>query len=247
MPNNFVILIFYTKIMRKIIFVALLFSAFGVSAQEDAWVYFNAKPDSEYYLANPSAMLSQRALDRRAHNNVALDLADIPINQGYIDAITNTGIQVMAKSKWLNALHVRGSVDEINSLTTFPFVASVDFADNSLDVLGRQSVPRPIVPVNKNMDAQVNFAYGGSANQIQMLNGHLLHQQDYTGAGKIIAVLDAGFPGVDIVQPFKRLRDNDKILGGYNYVDREDYFYTRDSHGTMVLSTMGGYTENQLV
>jgi subtilisin family serine protease len=36
-------------------------------------------------------------------------------------------------------------------------------------------------------------------------------------------------------------------LGGYNYVARNPNVYTADSHGTLVLSTMGGYKENSLV
>ena len=59
--------------------------------------------------------------------------------------------------------------------------------------------------------------------------------------------MDGGFPEVDVIQPFQRLRDNNKILGGYNFVDRNADIYTRNSHGTLVLSTMGGYTEGQLV
>src|SRR5690606_587824 len=92
-----------------------------------------------------------------------------------------------------------------------------------------------------------DFPYGNSANQIEMLQGHLLHQQDYTGSGKIIAVLDAGFPGVNTAPAFARLRDNNQILGGYNFPDRDMNIYSRSNHGTMVLSTMGGYVENQLV
>ena len=80
-----------------------------------------------------------------------------------------------------------------------------------------------------------------------MLNGQVLHQQNYTGSGKIIAVLDAGFPGVNTAQPFKNLIDNHQILGGYDFVNRNNNFYTGDDHGTMVLSTMGGYKENALV
>jgi hypothetical protein len=97
------------------------------------------------------------------------------------------------------------------------------------------------------METLVNFNYGTSANQIQMLNGHLLHQQNYTGQGKIIAVMDGGFPGVDTAAPFARLRNNNKILGGYDYVNRNPNFYAGISHGTMVLSTMGGYVDGQLV
>jgi hypothetical protein len=37
------------------------------------------------------------------------------------------------------------------------------------------------------------------------------------------------------------------LLGGYDFVNKNTNFYTGDSHGTMVLSTMGGYVNNQLV
>src|SRR5690606_26070527 len=52
---------------------------------------------------------------------------------------------------------------------------------------------------------------------------------------------------VDEVEGFAYLRNNDKIKGGYNFVDDDPFFYTRGSHGTMVLSTMGGFIENQYV
>jgi hypothetical protein len=51
-----------------------------------------------------------------------------------------------------------------------------------------------------------------------------LHQQNFTGTGKIIAIMDGGFPGVNIVQPFERLRTNNQILGGYNFVGRDTNF-----------------------
>jgi putative N-acetylmannosamine-6-phosphate epimerase len=78
-----------------------------------------------------------------------------------------------------------------------------------------------------------------------MLHGDLLHQQNYTGADKIIAIMDAGFWEYDTA--FQRLRDNNRILGGYDFVLRNAEVYTSDSHGTNVLSTMGGYTEGKLV
>ena len=94
--------------MKKITFLILLFSSFLASAQEDAWVYFRDKPEAAYFLANPLEMLSQRALDRRTAQNIALDNKDVPISESYITQVTaSTGITVKAKSKWLNALHVR--------------------------------------------------------------------------------------------------------------------------------------------
>jgi len=235
--------------MKKILVFCFLISSFiSFSQVEDAWVYFKDKPDSESCLNIPLLMLSQRALDRRLMQNIPLDLIDVPIHQAYINQISSaTGIIVMAKSKWLNCVHVRGSQMDINALKSFSSVLRVDFANKSLNLVSKKIHSDIIKSVNKVLATKVDFNYGTSAEQIQMLNGHLLHQQNFTGKGIVIAVLDAGFPGVDTELPFKKLRDNKQILGGYNYVIKSDDFYSGDSHGTMVLSLMGGYKEGYLV
>ncbi|WP_395049696.1 S8 family serine peptidase, partial [Flavobacterium sp.] len=159
-----------------------------------------------------------------------------------------TGITVKAKSKWMNCLHIRGSQTDINALKLLSFVLRVDFADKSLNVSGKRTTAKlKFKPVNKTLQTLTSFNYGSSANQIQMLNGHLLHQSNYTGSGKIIAVMDGGFLGVDTAEPFQRLRTNNQILGGYDYVNKSTNFYTGISHGTSVLSLMGGYKDNVLV
>ena len=235
--------------MKKIVLFLFLFSNIVGFSQEDAWVYFKDKPDAATYLSNPLTMLTQRALDRRTNQGISVDIIDVPVYQPYINqVIASPGITVKAKSKWLNCLHVRGLQADINALKLVSSVLRVDFADKTLNTSSKKTLVKlKFNPVNKNLKVAINYNYGNSANQIQMLNGHLLHQMDYTGSGKIIAVLDAGFPGVDTAQPFKRLRDNNQILGGYDYVNKSANFYTGNSHGTLVLSTMGGYVDGQLV
>ena len=234
--------------MKKIILIIVLVFNLSAFSQEDAWVYFNAKPDAQTYFDNPLLMLSQRSLDRRTLQNIPLDYKDIPMYQPYIDQIAAiSGITIKAKSKWFNALHIRGTQADIQTLSTLSFVDHLDFANRNLNVAGKKAFPKPIKPANKVMETAIVFNYGNSDNQIQMLNGHLLHQQDYTGSGKIIAVMDGGFPGVDVAAPFSRIRDNNQILGGYDYVSRNPNFYAGISHGTMVLSTMGGFVDGQLV
>lgn len=234
--------------MQKIIISLLLFSSFLGFSQEDAWVYFNVKNNTQTYYDNPLQMLSQRALDRRTKQNIPLDAKDIPIDKSFISQIkTAPGIIVMAQSKWLNALHIRGSVADIKSLKSFAFVEKVDFANKSLNSTGRKAQTSKLNEVLKVLETKVDFAYGNSSNQIQMLNGHLLHQQNFTGSGKVMAIMDAGFPGVDTALPFKRIKDNNQLLGGYDFVNRSDSFYNGNSHGTLVLSSIAGYKENELV
>ncbi len=233
--------------MKKLLLLLFISCSFTLFAQEDAWVYLNSKPESQNFIDNPLSMLTQRALDRRIAQSIAIDILDVPVDENYILQIENSnGIAVKAKSKWLNALHIQGSVANINALTSLPFVASVSFADRSLNTGEKSKTPKEN-PTNKFMETATVFPYGDSANQIEMLSGNVLHEQNFTGTGKIIAVIDAGFPGVNTAQPFARLRNNNLILGGYDFVNRDSNFYSGDSHGTMVLSTMGGYVPDRLV
>jgi hypothetical protein len=232
-----------------ILFLLLVCSSVGFSQEEDAWVYFNDKPDSDTYLSSPLTMLSQRALDRRTAQGIALDDTDVPVSQTYIDEVTaSTGITVKATSKWLNCVHVRGTEEDINALKLLSCVLEVDFADASLNTsVSKIASKQKFKAVNKNLETATSYNYGNSANQIEMLNGHLLHELNYTGSGKVIAVLDAGFPGVDTTSPFSNLRENSQILGGYDYVNKSSDFYSGSTHGTYVLSTMGGYVDGELV
>lgn len=232
--------------MLKLVVIFLFLISFSGFSQQDAWVYFNDKPNAQSYLDNPLTMLTQRALNRRATQGIALTISDAPIEQTYIDQIaTATGITIKAKSKWLNCLHIRGSVTDINTLTALSFVNHIHFADNSLN--SKTAIIKSQNPKNKELNIHTTFAYGTSDNQIQMLNGQVLHQANYTGSGKIIAVLDSGFTGVNTIIPFNRFFNLGLYLGGYNFVAGDTNVFSTHNHGTMTLSCMAGYVDGQLV
>lgn len=233
----------------KRLFLLLVLCTTALYAQQDAWIYFSDKPDAAYYLSHPLEMLSQKALDRRAAHSVTLDDKDVPVPPDYLNSVAaSSGITVMAKSRWLNAVHVRGEFADINALRDFSFVSSIEFADKTLNNRrGRGVSTTAQRTVNKNLSVQADFNYGAAATQIEMLNGHRLHQSGFTGAGVTIAVLDAGFPGSDTSVLTERARQNGQLLGGYNFVEGSDNVYTGGNHGTMVLSTMAGYTDGSFV
>ena len=112
----------------------MFFISFASWAQEDAWVYFNAKSDEQTYLDAPTTMLSQRALDRRKNQNISLDFKDIPINSSFVNQLKKLpDLEVLAQSKWLNAVHIRGSIDAIIALKSLSFVENIDFANKALN------------------------------------------------------------------------------------------------------------------
>ena len=113
----------------------LLLLSITVFSQQEAWVYFDAKPNAQLFFTNPLTELSQKALDRRTNQNIALDFTDAPVETSFIDQIkASTGITVMAQSKWLNALHIRGTQTDINALKSLSFVQKVDFADHTVNI-----------------------------------------------------------------------------------------------------------------
>lgn len=211
---------------------------------EDAWVYFKDKPSKNVFLADPLKMVSARSKTRREKQNIPFVENDVPIESSYYSAINSSkGIVVLAKSKWLNALHIQGTKTNINALKSNSFVLKVEYADKSLNTNRVASYKQSHHPENK-FGSISAFDYGGAYNQIKMIGGDVLHNEGFTGTNMIIAIFDAGFPGVNAFPAFKRLHDNNKILKGYNLVKRGTSYYTGSSHGTSVLSTIGGFSSN---
>ena len=234
--------------MKKILLIGIVCFQFSVYAQQDAWVYFNQKLNVQSSIDNPISILTQQAIDRKSAHDVAIDERDVPVNETYIIMLKapETGVTIFAKSKWFNAVYVRGSEEDINALVDdFEFVDAVDFADGGLNT-SRVSVSEDKFSIENN---EVSFNYGGTQNQVEMINADALHLQDYTGEGIIVAVLDSGFPNVDTMGGFQRLRDNGGLLGGYDFVRRDTnvHAFTGNDHGTKVLSDMAGFIEDQFV
>ncbi|TBN13767.1 S8 family serine peptidase [Hyunsoonleella pacifica] len=227
-------------------FLLLFFVQLFLYAQEDAWVFFTDKENVASSIANPITILSQKAINRKQRHNILIDVRDVPVNENYIDQIKSAnGITVLAKSKWFNAVHVRGSQINIEALTNLSFVSTIDFASRDLNTTKVLNQKQEL----KLEGVLTNFNYGNAANQIEMFNGDKLHELNYTGSGITIAILDSGFPNVNTITAFQRARDEGLILGTYDFVNRDDNVYTAttSNHGTLVLSDIAGYIENQFV
>ncbi|MBR9915822.1 MAG: S8 family serine peptidase [Algicola sp.] len=235
--------------MKKVLLLFVILYQFNAYAQQDAWVFFSDKENVQSSINNPISILTQQAIDRKNTQGIAIDARDVPVNENYISQLKapETGVTVFAKSKWMNAVYVRGTEEAINALVTdFDFVSSVEFADHSLNSNSRVGTIDDKFSIE---EAAVTFNYGDTQNQVTMINVDALHLDDYTGEGVIVAVLDSGFPNVDTMGAFQRLRDNNDLLDGYDFVDRTDnvYAFTGNDHGTKVLSDMAGFIQDQFV
>ncbi|MDH7447019.1 S8 family serine peptidase [Aquimarina sp. 2201CG14-23] len=238
--------------MKKII-VLLIFCTMqmGIAQTEDAWVYLTDKENVANAIANPLSILTQDAIDRKNLHNVVIDEKDVPVNENYITQLKNSvGITVLAKSKWFNCVFVRGTQSNINNLLGLSFVNRIDYADNSLDTKNSIIVTEDVSPtVFDKFEVKTIFNYGNATQQIQQLHAEYLHEQDYTGTGMTIAVMDSGFPGVNTIDGFKRIRDEGRLLDGYDFVRRDDneFAFSGSSHGTQTFSDIAGFIDGQFV
>jgi hypothetical protein len=226
-------------------------------APDKYWVKFTDKNNSPYSVNNPSAFLSERAIERRVQFDIAIVENDLPVNPQYIQAVANIGVTLLNTSKWFNSVTIYTTdINALNAINQLPFVESVvkvsGKAKNSKDIekpfFAYESY-NTVPDENYKSQSSVNsYNYGSAYNQIHMLNGEALHDMGYDGAGKIIAVLDAGFLNTNIIDAFDSLWNNGQILGTRDFVSPlNPNIFDSHYHGTMVLSTMGANWPGQIV
>jgi len=204
----------------------------SVSAEYYFYVQFTDKKNSPYTLSNPGEYLSQRSLARRTAFKISPDSADLPVNLTYVTQVKQKGVEIHSRTKWLNGITIYTPDSSLMSqVRALPFVRFVQFT-------GLKG-PVPTAPQRIKWNAHTN-EYGSALEQLQQVNGQLLHEQNATGTGILIGVLDAGFKNVDVNPAFSEIRASGRIAGNISIVDPAINVYNEDSHGATVLSVMGG-------
>lgn len=233
--------------MRLLTLILVLFWAFSAQAQPSFnmhWVGFTDKDNTPFSLFHPEEYLSPRALERRAKQGIPIHESDLPVNPVYVQELRDKGLIIRHQSKWLNGAVVEAEPKQIENIKDLPFVKATR-------EIGYARYPNWIRDDTERDDKpplQVDFNhYGYGRNQIEMLNGHLLHRLGYRGAGMHIAVFDGGFSALHISPAFDSLRKNLQILGTHDFVEGDEYVYEASTHGTYVLSTIASNMPNLLV
>lgn len=231
--------------MRKLIFIFLIgisIPSFSQMLPTKYLVKFTDKDQSPYNLTQPEEYLSQRAINRRNKQGILMDITDIPIDTGYIQGVVGCGVKVIIQVKWSNGIIIEAdSQEELDAINNLPYVSEIlQVNDPSLKKRSSSKFateePFPL----KSTQLDPDPIYGSAFNQIDMVKGISLHENGFKGDGMVIAILDAGFTNVNIRTIFSTLWQNDQILGTYDFVDPSTDVFSDHSHGTMVLSVIGG-------
>jgi serine protease AprX len=222
------------KTIFRILFILLIGQGCAaLFAQEKYWVYLS---DKEGVTFNPYEYFDQKAIDRRIKHGVDLyDLSDFPLRQDYVHTIASMVDTVCGQSRWFNALACILTLDQKNAVEQLPFVMSVE--------------PMMSEVRYAYADAEIKIHDGKRSlleGQTQWLGGPIFSAQGLSGKDVRICIIDAGFPGVDKADEFAHIRRETRIINTWDFVRNHSNVYKNHSHGSTVMSCIGGISEDSI-
>lgn len=226
----------------------LIFFSFHVYAQttQRYLIVLRDKTASPFSLSRPEQFLSARAVSRRAKQNIALTERDLPVNPTYVSQIRAAGAEVLNTSRWLNAVLIRATAANLQRVQALPFVKELEYGKS----IGLARLATPTEQATRATKFGKTLAetlpYGPSKAQLSQLGLDKLHERGFRGEGKLVAILDSGFPNANTVSFLQPLIRENRIVATYDFVANNRNVYDDDSHGLNVLSIMAATADNRL-
>jgi subtilisin family serine protease len=170
-----------------------------------------------------------------------VDNRDIPVSPDYIDEIKYTGVTIRTVSKWLNAVSVSGTIEQLRSISDFPFVKKID------PVYGgkrKSPVQRSLLKSSTELGRS---DYGPSYDQLDQINVIAAHEAGYTGAGVRVLMLDTGYyTDHEAIHEEQVIAEWDFINNDGETQNEEGDPDSQHNHGTYTLSALGGRFDGEL-
>jgi subtilisin family serine protease len=225
------------------VFYALTFTliSHAACAQINRYiVFFKDKAGTSFTVNNPSVYLSPRAIERRIKQNIQVTSLDFPVNPEYVQQLRAAGVDVFFKTRWMNGALIQCDASMISVIQSFGFVQAVEMVAPGKKLVGNNLRIASVV------EKKSTTSSGTSTEaQLHLVGVDKMQKDGLRGEGRLIAIFDAGFPGVNTTEPFQHLMLDNQIdmNTSYDYVFNTTDVFQYDSHGTEVLSTVAAYSE----
>src|SRR5690242_20213096 len=216
--------------IRQILFLVVLTSGFAEGQVNRYMVFFKDKTGTPYSISSPQSFLSNRAIQRRSNQSIVISEQDLPVTPAYVSAVRNTGANALYKTKWMNGVLVECDASLIPSLQALASVSSVLYV-----APGARPAPGGKV-ISSNKFKETDGEAAATDVQLEMLGMNDMHTAGYKGEGKLIAILDAGFPGVNTAAAFQHIFNESRFdaATSYDFVSGSSNVFAKNSHGTHV-------------
>lgn len=202
--------------MKISLFLISLFVVFNANSFEYI-VKLKDKKNADY------PVYSERALARRVKNNAPLTEKDKKVSPDYLSELSKIGT-VITTSRWLNTVVLNSDLDIATIQNKFDFIEDITLVNS-----------KPVDQHKLDFSFSKSINYGSAYEQNTQIGVDCLHDQGYTGTGVYLAILDAGFMGMDTISYFNTLYDESRIIDVHNFVSPST-IYGSSEHGTAVAS-----------
>lgn len=226
----------FSMIKTILLSVIFLFS-YSLSYTHEYLVFFKDKPTISIQELKKS--FSSKSLKNKT--NIGFDYYDVPIHNNYLRGLAMNGI-ILTKSKWLNAVHYKTEMSPEELKNQFDFIVNI------ISLTPRNNGPKFISSANLSQDLSDTLLYDKSYEQVEMTHTiSCLHDKNFTGSGVLIAVLDAGFPNMDSMMAFSRMRNEGRVIDTWDFEDNASFVYHKSTHGTFVSSIVGAELDSSFI
>ena len=220
------------------------------SATIPTWVFLEDKSVTPEALRAAETALTPHARARRERNLGAghlVDAYDIPVDADVLEQVRATGANVRHVSRWLNAVSVDATPEQIANMTALRAVSRLDIVRTL-----RSSEPEPEAPSREPMRApqaeNLSYDYGPSFFQNLLIDVPAMHDLGFHGEGVVIAVFDTGFnkPGHEAFASLNVAAKWD-FVNNDGVVSDEPGQMGSGFHGTLVLGAIAGFKPGELI
>jgi serine protease AprX len=221
------------------------------------WVRFTDKGPAGASVSAPD--VGARALRRRAKVLPAGSLVqaeDVPLHPPYLETLRSMKIPVVTRSRWMNAVSAIIPDTELARVAALPFVAGVEPVRKASVGTPPEGPGAPVPGAGTRLPGPGPHGsggavpdYGSSYAQLDAVRVPAVHALGVTGRGIVVGLLDSGYRWRD-----HRSLVNMKVVKEYDFINRDTDTADgpgdppgEDTHGTLVLSVLGGYAPGELV
>lgn len=251
--------------------LCLLFIPFlNTAAQEYTWrVYLKDKGNESFkkgteLYRNTLLLHTTKCLERRSKvqqfgNSDYITIEDAPIYKPYLDTITSLkGCTLLLQLRWRNYIVVKCDSSVASQIASYPFIIKMEQTNKRL-IQQSTTMSNHYRFLSSKSETTLGtasltgncgtFEYGFSDTQNSTLGIPELHSLGILGDNSLLAFFDTGFRWKSHVSLW-----NSNVEGEYDFVmldsvtanqegDREN----QDEHGTLVMSTVGGFQQDSLI
>ncbi|MBR3412215.1 MAG: S8 family serine peptidase [Bacteroidales bacterium] len=227
------------KVIVTLLFAMALMPAFGQSCY---WVLLTDKQGTTF---DPYTYFDAKAIERYQQNGADLyDISNYPLNESYVGKVDAIATEEVGCSRWMNAVAVMATPDQIARIEQLPFVSRIQRIGGDMQLASMSDQSDPSAPSDPS-DPSAPSPQPKLTDQLIRMQGNLFRDKGIDGKGLRIAVFDGGFPRVNTHEAFKHLRDNHRILDTWNFPNKKADVYGWNSHGLATLSCITGIVGQQ--